>query len=339
MASNNKVLFKFGSQANYKALSAQEIENNALYFLTDTGELYRGSVPIGQAKYYAGTLLGSDASKAAAITRIVGNSIPVLNDILVLTESSGVKTPYLFAAYEDDGSVVEGWVPLIDKVDGDNLVFSNGDTLQDKIEDAIENADIPTGIDYSGFDTNVFDILQDNNDQDIGVTLKDYGYKYYTSDGNGGYVAVTVDANHPWLSGLTPKVISDNGATVLGWVVPDTSTAQGQADAIAAIQQDVSDLKTLVGSATSGNIPGTGLVARVETLESQCVKGIKIGSTTLSPVNNIIELNIFNGSNVGLVPQPVASLDNVIKVLGSNGQWCDPKDLFSIDWEEISQNS
>ena len=132
MASNNKVLFKFGSQANYKALSAQEIENNALYFLTDTGELYRGSVPIGQAKYYVGTLLNSDVSKAAAITRIVSNSIPVLNDILVLVESNGVRTPYLYAAYDDNGIDVEGWVPLIDKVDGDNLVFSNGDTLQDK---------------------------------------------------------------------------------------------------------------------------------------------------------------------------------------------------------------
>jgi len=72
MASNNKVLFKFGSQANYKALSQQEIESNALYFLVDTGELYRGSVPIGQAKYYVGTLLAGDQSKEAAISRIVG---------------------------------------------------------------------------------------------------------------------------------------------------------------------------------------------------------------------------------------------------------------------------
>ncbi len=330
MASNNKVLFKFGTQAAYRALTAQEIESNALYFLTDTGELYRGNVPIGQAKYYVGSLLGTDADATAAITRIVGATTPVVNDILVLNESNGVKTPYIFAAYEDNSNIVEGWVPLVDKIDGDDIVFSNGDTLADRIGNS--------AMDYNAFDTNVFDILQQNG-EDVGVTLRDYGAVYYTSDGQGGYTAVTVDAQHPWPAGLTPKVISQNGALVLGWVVPDLSTSAGQADAIAAMQQEITDLKTLVGSPTSGNNIATGLVGRIEDVEADYVNGIKIGQTTLRPVQNVIELPIFNGSNNGLVPQPPASLDNVIKILGSDGTWHDSKDLFSIEWEEISQNS
>lgn len=328
MASNNKVLFKFGTQAAYRALTAQEIESNALYFLTDTGELYRGNVPIGQAKYYVGSLLGTDANAAAAITRIVGATTPVVNDILVLNESNGVKTPYIFAAYEDNSNIVEGWVPLVDKIDGDDIVFSNGDTLADRIGNS--------AMDYNAFDTNVFDILQQNG-EDVGVTLRDYGAVYYTSDGQGGYTAVTVDAQHPWPTGLTPKVISYNGSTVLGWVEPDTTTAAGQAAAIGTLQQDVADLKTLLGKATTGNEIGTGVVKRVEDLESAMIGGLKIGNATITPVNNLLEVPIFNGSNNGLVPQPVANLNDAIKVLGSNGQWHDPKDLFSIEWEEISQ--
>ena len=330
MASNNKVLFKFGTQAAYRELTAQEIESNALYFLTDTGELYRGNVPIGQAKYYVGSLLGTDANAAAAITRIVGATTPVVNDILVLNESNGVKIPYIFAAYEDNSNIVEGWVPLVDKIDGDDIVFSNGDTLADRIGNS--------AMDYNAFDTNVFDILQQNG-EDVGVTLRDYGTVYYTSDGQGGYTAVTVDAQHPWPTGLTPKVISYNGSTVLGWVEPDTTTAAGQAAAIGTLQQDVADLKTLLGKATTGNEIGTGVVKRVEDLESAMIGGLKIGNATITPVNNLLEVPIFNGSNNGLVPQPVANLNDAIKVLGSNGQWHDPKDLFSIEWEEISQQT
>lgn len=335
---SNKVLFKFGTQAAYKALTQQEIESNALYFLTDTGELFRGAVRIAQAKYYAGTLEQSDASVAAAITRIVGASIPVVNDVLVLSKGNNVKTPYIFAAYEENNQIVEGWIPLIDKIDGDDIVFSNGDTLQDKIADVVNTLAPSAGMDYNAFDSSVFDILQTNG-VDSGVTLRDYGAVYYTSDGQGGYIAVTVDNEHPWPTGLTPKVISYQGSTVLGWVEPDTSTAAGQAEAVATLQQDVADLKTLLGRATSGNDVGTGIVKRVEDLENVTVQGIKIGSTTLTPVNNTIEIPIFNGSNNGLVPQPVANLNDAIKVLGSNGQWHDPKDLFSIEWEEISQQS
>ena len=334
---SNKVLFKFGTQAAYRALTAQEIESNALYFLTDTGELFRGNIAIGQAKYYAGTLLQSDASEAAAITRIVGASIPVVNDILILSKDNNVKTPYIFAAYEENSQIVEGWVPLIDKIDADDVVFSDGDSIQDKIADAVSGI-TGGGMDYNAFDTNVFDILQTNG-VDSGITLRDYGAVYYTSDGQGGYTAVTVDQQHPWITGLTPKVISYQGSTVLGWVEPDASTAAGQAAAVATLQQDVADLKTLLGRATNGNEIGTGIVKRVEDLESATVQGIRIGNTTLNPVNNILEIPIFNGSNNGLVPQPVANLNNAIQVLGSNGQWCDPKDLFSIEWEEISQQS
>lgn len=53
---NRKVLFKFGSRAQYDALSVNEIQDNALYFLLDTNELYRGAVPICKAHYFEGNI-------------------------------------------------------------------------------------------------------------------------------------------------------------------------------------------------------------------------------------------------------------------------------------------
>ena len=40
-----KVIFKFGTRAEYNALVTKQA--NALYFLLDTHELYRGEVPFG----------------------------------------------------------------------------------------------------------------------------------------------------------------------------------------------------------------------------------------------------------------------------------------------------
>lgn len=52
MATNSPVLFKFGTRAEYNALTTKA--DNALYFLTDTGELLRGERNLAQANFYEG---------------------------------------------------------------------------------------------------------------------------------------------------------------------------------------------------------------------------------------------------------------------------------------------
>lgn len=70
------------------------------------------------------------------------------------------------------------------------------------------------------------------------LTLKDFGVKYYkyveatgseeTSDFvPAHYEAQIVDDTHPWLEGLEPKVVNDNGNLVIGWFEPNTVTVDG----------------------------------------------------------------------------------------------------------------
>ena len=323
----NKVLFRFGSRAEYDALLPEQILDNALYFLTDTQELYRGTVPICKAHYYEGSVLPADADDNATITRIVGTDTPTLNDILVINRANGIKTPYIYAGLPDSNdNLIYEWRPLHNKVSGEEVIFEDGTSLLDKLNQG--------GMDYNAIDERVFTIITDNDDDPIGFTLKDYGIKYYDKDQNDDYVAITVDAQHPWPTGVVPRVISENGNAVLAWFVPDSSTAEGQQLDLDNLKRDVADLKTVVGKEASGNEPATGLIQRVGTIEQNYTQEIHIGNSVFRPVNGAITLPIFDGTNNGAVPQPNVGANNVY-VLGSNGQWIDPDTLFNLEWEEI----
>ena len=324
---SNKVLFRFGSRAEYDALPASQILDNALYFLTDTNELYRGTVPICKAHYYEGSLLATDADEDAAIARIVGVNTPVLNDILILKKANDIKTPYIYVNHlNSDSQLVEEWTPLHNKVSGEDIVFEDGTSLLDKLHQG--------GMDYNAIDEKVFTIITDNNDDPVGFTLRDYGIKYYEKNDDGDYEAVEVDAQHPWPTGVVPRVISENGVPVLAWFVPDATTVEGQQLDLDNLKRDVADLKTVVGKEASGADPATGLIKRVGTLEKNCVKEIHVGNSIFRSVNGAVTLPIFNGANNGFVPKPAANLGEVY-VLGSNGQWIDPDQLFNLEWEEI----
>ena len=122
---NIKVLFKFGSRAEYESLSPLQIQNNALYFLTDTNELYRGSVPMCKSHYYEGEV-EEDETVLHAQARILDGAIPVANDILVLTYENGNRIPYIYTENS-------GWKSLI------NIVVS-------------ESSEVEAGMDYNALD-------------------------------------------------------------------------------------------------------------------------------------------------------------------------------------------
>ena len=82
------------------------------------------------------------------------------------------------------------------------------------------------------------------------LTLKDFGVKYYRyveatgSEETGDFVpahyeAQIVDDTHPWLEGLEPKVVNDNGNLVIGWFEPNTITVDGLSDAVNNLSNQV----------------------------------------------------------------------------------------------------
>lgn len=319
---NKKVLFKFGTRAEYNQIPSGQILNNALYFLLDTNELYRGSTPIGQSHYYEGQIINGQTHEQA-IAAAIGVNVPAVNDILILTTQSNIKYPYIYTAIAANNSITYEWKPLYGKVDGNEIIFDDGETLLEKLSQG--------SLDYSAFDDDVFSVLSENNEP-VGITLKDFGVKYYDYV-DGEYVVVQVDNDHPWISGLVPRVVLENGRPVLGWFVPAPDSASGQEIDLTNIRQDITDLKTLIGKYGSNGQPSTGLI---HTVESK-ISSVQVGDNVLTPVDGTINLPIFNGSNNGVVPKPNANLDS-LRVLGSNGQWLDPNELFYLEWEELVTN-
>ena len=107
MASSNKVIFKFGTKAKYLALSTKL--ENALYFLTDTGELYRGTVPFGRARVFQGSRYNVE-TKAEAITRIVDNVPLAFNDLMLLRNSDETMDIFMY--------LDTGWIQLNNSTSG-----------------------------------------------------------------------------------------------------------------------------------------------------------------------------------------------------------------------------
>lgn len=119
-----------------------------------------------------------------------------------------------------------------------------------------------------------------NNDGQL--SLKNYGKRYYKYvaeyiDETTGekieahYELQEVDADHAWLAGLEPKVVSEDGKLVIGWYEPNPTTIEGVNDQVAAVQTTVNDLKkvvnelqTEVGDPAEGTTPASGLYAELD---------------------------------------------------------------------------
>lgn len=95
-----KVLFKFGTRAQYDSLA--EKQENALYFLLDTNELYRGAVPFNKPHLYQG-VYGDAANLTEAIDNIIGDA-PIINgDIIIIKNNDNTaQDAYVYAEDTDE---------------------------------------------------------------------------------------------------------------------------------------------------------------------------------------------------------------------------------------------
>lgn len=113
----NDVLFKYGTRAAYDALGSN-VADNALYFLTDTGELLRGAKNLGQANHYEGIRQGEETD-AEVITRVTENVILIKNDIFVV-KTLIAEDKYSFTAYTYDGT---NWCAMDGNYNAENIYF------------------------------------------------------------------------------------------------------------------------------------------------------------------------------------------------------------------------
>lgn len=123
----NDVLFKYGTRADYDALKGN-VKDNALYFLTDTGELLRGARNLGQANHYEG-IRQEGETDAQVITRVVGSHSLIKNDIFVV-KTLIAEEKYSFTAYTYDGT---NWCAMDGNYSAENIYFDKDFTVTEAI--------------------------------------------------------------------------------------------------------------------------------------------------------------------------------------------------------------
>lgn len=215
-----QVVFKFGTRQDYElAVSEHQIQDNILYFLLDTNELYRGFIQIGQPHFFEGTYQTGETFEDAVL-RII-----------------------------DDVVVIPGDILLLNNTDSEEVYIYTSDLVWRQI-----NTGSGSG---SAHATNVDDVsieLKDNL-----LSLKDYGVKYYRyipadqeHDIAAHYEVQEVNNTHPWKAGLEPRVVFDQAEQelVLGWYEPNTETVSGLANALDSLQDRV----TIVEGQVATNI-------------------------------------------------------------------------------------
>lgn len=116
---------------------------------------------------------------------------------------------------------------------------------------------------------------------DGALSLKNYGVFYYKWVDKVGEVEAhhekqVVDAEHPWIAGLEPKVASnEEGGLEIAWYQPSTTTVEGLSSTVGTLQTEVNNLKGQVGEATDTADKNTvygKLNGLTETVESKLDK-------------------------------------------------------------------
>lgn len=293
---NAKVLFKFGTAAQYAALETKL--DNALYFLLDTNELYRGTVPIARNHVYLGTRAAGDTDGDVLITALNG-SIPVPQDIVIIRNTDNTSDAFI---YGSDGN----WYPLGNSSSVINSMATDLEELTDRVSD-LESLLNGTPADPEN-ETPAIPGLVDRVatlESQIAGQAGAFHFKGVLADLD------ALEAIQDMVAGDVWQIGSDeyawNGTT---WV-----KLGGEFDLSNYVTSDqlddtVADLETLIGHpATTEEDPDTG-----ETIE--------IPATGLYA--EIANIPLFNGVVAGLVPVADSELtaqQKATRFLNALGNW------------------
>ena len=111
------VVFKYGTRAQYDALATKD--EHALYFLTDTGEIYRGAVNLARGSHFEGILTADDVDDMAVIARVL-NGQPAVQDDIFVVKALIADGKYSYTSYVyDDGE----WKAMDGNYSAKNVYF------------------------------------------------------------------------------------------------------------------------------------------------------------------------------------------------------------------------
>lgn len=120
------VVFKYGTRAQYDALA--EKASNALYFLTDTGELLRGDVNMAKGSHYEGIFNPEvDTNDNDVIARVLteANAKAVREDIFVVKRLIATDK-YSYTSYVYDGA---NWAAMDGNYSANNVFLDDDITV------------------------------------------------------------------------------------------------------------------------------------------------------------------------------------------------------------------
>ena len=129
----NQVVFKYGTREQYDGLATKAA--NALYFLTDTGEIYRGDVNLARGSHYEGERNKVNdvwETDLEVISRVFASiSTPeVVDDIFVIKTPIGETGKYSYSSFVYDGT---NWCAMDGNYDATNVIFDSNLTVTENI--------------------------------------------------------------------------------------------------------------------------------------------------------------------------------------------------------------
>ena len=130
MADEKKVVFKYGSRADYDALGSNKNEET-LYFLLDTGEIRRGEVNLARGHHYEAEVQEVE-TESVGWARALGGKTAVQDDICILKtliHDDGTNKKYSRTAYVYDN----GWKAMDGNYNAENVYFDQDLTFTKEI--------------------------------------------------------------------------------------------------------------------------------------------------------------------------------------------------------------
>lgn len=130
MADEKKVVFKYGSRADYDALGSNKNEET-LYFLLDTGEIRRGEVNLARGHHYEAEVQEGE-TESVGWARALGGKTAVQDDICILKtliHDDGTNKKYSRTAYVYDN----GWKAMDGNYNAENVYFDQDLTFTKEI--------------------------------------------------------------------------------------------------------------------------------------------------------------------------------------------------------------
>lgn len=264
----NQVVFKYGTREQYDNLAAKA--TNALYFLTDTGEIYRGDVNLARGSHYEGERnLVDDVweTDLEVIERVFASvSVPeVVDDIFVIKTPIGSSGKYSYTSFVYDGS---NWCAMDGNYDATNVIFDSDITVTENIG-AFE---IPEGQNSATLESagkNLKQVLEMILAQELQPVRESSPAVTVTLKANGSTTRVYevgTSVTPSWTASLSAGSYTygpATGVTATSWEITDAdgntaSTASGSFDAI--VVEDGENYKiTAKANYGDGAVPVTNL--------------------------------------------------------------------------------